>query len=84
LVAKGGGGLQQLDVQDDYISRIAGDVQTERRMRIVVDCGNGVAGEIAPKVLGAIGCEVEPLFCEIDGNFPNHHPDPSDPRTCTT
>ena len=80
LVAKGGGGLQQLDVQDDYLSRIAGDIQTERRMRIVVDCGNGVAGEIAPKVLGAIGCEVEPLFCEIDGNFPNHHPDPSDPE----
>src|SRR5690606_29618603 len=49
-----------------------------RRLKVVVDCGNGVGGEIAPAVLAAIGCEVEPLYCEIDGAFPNHHPDPSD------
>jgi phosphomannomutase/phosphoglucomutase len=76
----GGGGLQQFDIGDDYISRISGDVQLERRMRVVVDCGNGVAGMIAPAVLEAIGCEVEPLYCEVDGNFPNHHPDPSEPE----
>ena len=79
LNADGGGGLQQFDILDDYVSRISGDVQLERRLRVVVDCGNGVAGVIAPAVLEAIGCEVEPLYCEVDGNFPNHHPDPSEP-----
>jgi phosphomannomutase / phosphoglucomutase len=76
----GGGGLQQFDISDDYISRISGDVQLERRLRVVVDCGNGVAGMIAPAVLEAIGCEVEPLYCEVDGHFPHHHPDPSEPE----
>jgi phosphomannomutase/phosphoglucomutase len=80
LDASGGGGLQQFDILDDYVSRISGDVQLERRLRVVVDCGNGVAGVIAPAVLEAIGCEVEPLYCEVDGNFPNHHPDPSEPE----
>jgi len=72
------GGLQQRDVGEDYIERIAGDVQLGRRLQVVVDAGNGVAGEIAPRVLRAIGAEVTPLYCDIDGNFPNHHPDPSD------
>lgn len=80
LSSDGGGGLQQFDILDDYVSRISGDVQLERRLRVVVDCGNGVAGVIAPAVLEAIGCEVEPLYCEVDGNFPNHHPDPSEPE----
>ena len=60
--------------------RIAGDVQVERRLKVVVDAGNGIAGGIAPQVLEQIGCEVVPLYCEVDGNFPNHHPDPSDPH----
>jgi phosphomannomutase/phosphoglucomutase len=80
LSNSGNGGLQQFDILDDYVSRISGDVQLERRLRVVVDCGNGVAGVIAPAVLESIGCEVEPLYCEVDGNFPNHHPDPSEPE----
>ena len=68
------------DRAHDYIERIAGDVQIERKLKVVVDCGNGIAGAIAPDVLEAIGCEVAPLFCEVDGNFPNHHPDPCDPH----
>ena len=74
------GGLSERDVSDDYVERIAGDVQTERSLKVVVDAGNGVAGEIGPRVLEAIGCEVVPLYCEIDGEFPNHHPDPSEPE----
>ena len=66
-------------MQNDYIERISGDVQVERRLKVVVDCGNGIAGAVAPTVLEAIGCEVVPLYCEVDGTFPNHHPDPSDP-----
>jgi phosphomannomutase/phosphoglucomutase len=76
----GSGGLQSMNLQNDYLERIAGDVQVERRLKVVVDCGNGIAGAIAPAVIEAIGCEVVPLFCEVDGNFPNHHPDPSDPH----
>ncbi|MGI8560216.1 MAG: phosphomannomutase/phosphoglucomutase [Luteimonas sp.] len=74
------GGLSQRDIADEYVQRIASDVQIERRLKVVVDAGNGVAGEIAPRVLEAIGAEVEPLYCEIDGTFPNHHPDPSEPK----
>lgn len=70
---------RQAEVTEDYIERIASDVQTERPLKIVVDAGNGIAGELAPRVLEAIGCEVVPLYCEVDGDFPNHHPDPSDP-----
>ncbi|TDR47342.1 phosphomannomutase/phosphoglucomutase, partial [Tahibacter aquaticus] len=75
----GSGGLQAMDVKADYIERVVGDVQVEQRLRIVVDCGNGVPGAIAPAVLEGIGCEVMPLYCDVDGTFPNHHPDPSDP-----
>jgi phosphomannomutase/phosphoglucomutase len=74
------GGLQQREVATEYIRRIAEDVQLERKLKVVVDAGNGVAGMLAPEVLEAIGCEVAPLFCEVDGTFPNHHPDPSDPK----
>ncbi len=74
------GRLQQYDLADEYIERIAGDVRLERPLKVVVDAGNGVAGEIAPKLLEAIGAEVVPLYCEIDGTFPNHHPDPSEPH----
>ncbi len=74
------GGLQQREVATDYIQRIADDVQLDRPLKIVVDAGNGVAGEFAPQLLEAIGAEVIPLHCDVDGTFPNHHPDPSDPR----
>ena len=80
LDGDGNGGLQSIDVAPDYISRIASDIQLERPLKVVVDAGNGVAGAIAPQVLEAIGAEVIPLYCEVDGEFPNHHPDPSDPH----
>lgn len=74
------GNVVERAIADEYVERIAGDVQIARRLKVVVDAGNGVAGEIAPRVLEAIGAEVIPLFCEIDGTFPNHHPDPSEPH----
>ncbi|MFY2762701.1 phosphomannomutase/phosphoglucomutase [Arenimonas sp. MALMAid1274] len=73
------GASSQRDISDDYVQRISGDIQIERKLRVVVDCGSGVAGGIAPRLLEAIGADVEPLFCEVDGTFPHHHPDPSDP-----
>ncbi|EIL88074.1 phosphomannomutase/phosphoglucomutase [Rhodanobacter sp. 115] len=74
------GGLRHVDVVPDYIERIASDVQTERQLSVVMDCGNGIPGAVAPQVFESIGCKVLPLYCEVDGNFPNHHPDPSDPH----
>ncbi|HEY6895613.1 MAG TPA: phosphomannomutase/phosphoglucomutase [Rhodanobacteraceae bacterium] len=74
----GSGGLQMLDITQEYIQRITNDIQVERKLKVVVDCGNGIPGAIAPRVIEGIGCEVEPLYCEVDGTFPNHHPDPSD------
>jgi phosphomannomutase/phosphoglucomutase len=79
-LASGSGGLQTMDVVPDYIERITGDVLIERKLKVVVDCGNGIPGAVAPAVLEGIGCEVQPLYCDVDGNFPNHHPDPSDPH----
>jgi phosphomannomutase/phosphoglucomutase len=76
----GGGNLRQMDIGDDYIDRITSDVQAERRLKVVVDCGNGIAGNLAPRVLEGIGCDVVPLYCEVDGTFPSHHPDPSEPK----
>lgn len=75
----GEGGVQELDIREDYVDRIASDIQVEEPLRVVVDCGNGIAGILAPQVIEEIGCEVVPLYCEVDGRFPNHHPDPSDP-----
>ncbi|MCD7098409.1 phosphomannomutase/phosphoglucomutase [Stenotrophomonas sp. MMGLT7] len=79
-VAAEPGALEQRDVGDDYVQRIANDVQLERPLKVVADAGNGVAGEIAPRLLEAIGAEVIPLYCDVDGSFPNHHPDPSEPH----
>ncbi|NCP82762.1 MAG: phosphomannomutase/phosphoglucomutase, partial [Rhodoferax sp.] len=64
----------------DYTARIVGGITLARPLKIVVDCGNGIAGASAPDILRAIGCEVSELFSEVDGNFPNHHPDPSKPE----
>ena len=80
LDSGGQGGLRQVDVAPDYIEKIVSDVLAERRLKIVVDCGNGIPGAIAPLVLEGVGCEVIPLYCDVDGTFPNHHPDPSDPQ----
>src|SRR5690554_3919488 len=79
-IAPAPGAVTERDISDDYVERIASDVQIDRPLKVVVDAGNGVAGEIGPRVLEAIGAHVEPLFCEIDGTFPNHHPDPSEPH----
>jgi len=64
-------------VLDAYVARIVGDAKLARPMRVALDCGNGVAGMIAPRLFRALGCEVEELYCDVDGDFPNHHPDPS-------
>ncbi|MGN7832879.1 phosphomannomutase/phosphoglucomutase [Pseudoxanthomonas sp. 22568] len=74
------GDLQERDIAADYIQRIADDVQLERPLKVVLDAGNGVAGDIAPRLLESIGADVIPLYCEVDGTFPNHHPDPSEPH----
>lgn len=76
-VLKSGGSIQQVDVTADYQARIVSDIRLQRPMKIVVDCGNGIAGATAPAIFRAIGCEVTELYSEVDGNFPNHHPDPS-------
>jgi len=73
----GTGSYTQQDVIDDYIERIVSDVKPARKMKIVIDCGNGVGGATAPQVFKGLGCDVIELFSEVDGNFPNHHPDPS-------
>ena len=74
------GALRAVDVADAYVARIVGDVKLARTMKIAIDCGNGVAGAIAPRRFRALGCEVIELFCEVDGRFPNHHPDPAHPE----
>ena len=76
-VLKSGGSVSQVDVTADYQTRIVSDIKLQRPMKIVVDCGNGIAGATAPAIFRAIGCDVIELFSEVDGNFPNHHPDPS-------
>jgi len=73
----GEGSVEMINVVPDYIERIRSDVTVARPLKVVVDCGNGVAGGVIPQLLKGLGCEVTELFCEVDGNFPNHHPDPS-------
>lgn len=77
---QGMGGLRQENVAQDYIDRLTSDIALARPLRVVVDAGNGVAGAIGPRALEEMGCTVIPLFCEVDGTFPNHHPDPSKPE----
>jgi len=76
--------LENLDIRQIYLQRVLQDVKLTRSFKIVIDCGNGVGGVIAPELLQQLGCEVIPLFCEVDGNFPNHHPDPSKPENLQT
>ncbi len=77
---EGEGSERSYDVVPEYIERIASDVKLARPMKVAVDCGNGAAGAFAKRLYSALGCEVEELFCEVDGHFPNHHPDPSVPE----
>jgi len=79
-LAHGEGKITQADVRGAYLERILADVKLARPMKIVIDAGNGVAGGIAPELFKRLGCELTELFCEVDGNFPNHHPDPSKPE----
>ena len=77
---RAGGGVTTRDVLADYTQRIVGDIRLARPMKIVIDSGNGVAGASAPGIFRALGCDVVELFSEVDGEFPNHHPDPSKPE----
>jgi phosphomannomutase/phosphoglucomutase len=74
------GGLRSEELSARYLARITGDVKLARPMKIAIDCGNGVAGALAPQLFRGLGCEVAELFCEVDGTFPNHHPDPAHPE----
>ncbi|CAB3637450.1 phosphomannomutase/phosphoglucomutase [Paraburkholderia rhynchosiae] len=78
--SEGSGTYAEYDIADAYLERIASDVKLTRPIKIVVDTGNGVAGGLAPKLFKKLGCELVELFTEIDGNFPNHHPDPAHPE----
>ena len=79
-LASGAGGYRTQSIREDYLRRIVSDVKLARPMRLAVDCGNGVAGATAPELYRRLGCEVTELYCEVDGHFPNHHPDPSQPE----
>ena len=81
--ASGNGGQSTVDVKPAYMDRIASEGDFSRQIHAVVDCGNGVASELAEPLLSRLGCKVTPLYCETDGKFPNHHPDPSQPDTLT-
>jgi phosphomannomutase/phosphoglucomutase len=73
----GAGKRSRAEVLDAYVARIVGDVKLARPFRVAIDSGNGVAGVVAPRLFRGLGCEVTELFSEVDGRFPNHHPDPS-------
>ncbi len=75
----GSGSYKQYDISAEYIERIVSDIKLARPLKITVDCGNGVAGDFAATLYRKLGCEVTEMFCEVDGTFPNHHPDPSQP-----
>jgi phosphomannomutase/phosphoglucomutase len=79
-LSKGDGSYSEKDVKPDYLDTITGDVKLARPLKIAVDCGNGVAGVLAAELFSRLGCEVTELYCDVDGNFPNHHPDPSKPE----
>jgi phosphomannomutase/phosphoglucomutase len=77
---QGEGSFDSMDIIGDYIERIASDIRLGQPMKVVVDCGNAAASTVAPELYRQLGCEVVELFCNVDGNFPNHHPDPGDPK----
>ncbi|MFV1983571.1 MAG: phosphomannomutase/phosphoglucomutase [Thiohalomonadales bacterium] len=79
----GEGSYETASVNETYLKRVTDDVKMPRKLRVVIDCGNGVAGVIAPDLYRKMGCDVIELFCDVDGKFPNHHPDPSQPKNLT-
>ncbi|EAR60042.1 phosphomannomutase/phosphoglucomutase [Neptuniibacter caesariensis] len=76
----GTGQQNDLDIKAQYLNRILEDVKLAKPLKVVVDCGNGIPGELAPKLIEQLGCEIIPLYCDVDGTFPNHHPDPGKPK----
>jgi phosphomannomutase/phosphoglucomutase len=78
--AEGKGTVEEFEIIPVYQKYVCGNIKLEQPMRVVVDAGNGTAGPVAPAILRDLGCEVEELYCEMDGRFPNHHPDPTIPE----
>lgn len=78
-LASGQGAQSSEDVRRAYLDRIVGDIAVAAPLKVVLDAGNGIAGELAPMLVEELGCDVIPLYCEVDGDFPNHHPDPGKP-----
>jgi len=76
----GEGSKRELDLRENYLERILSDIKLKKKLKVVVDCGNGIPGELAPKLIEQLGCEIIPMYCEVDGTFPNHHPDPGKPK----
>ncbi len=79
-LVNGSGGYRTHDIREAYLSRIVSDIKVARKIKVAVDCGNGVAGAFAPELYRRLGCDVQELFCDVDSRFPNHHPDPSQPK----
>ncbi|MFY7698409.1 MAG: phosphomannomutase/phosphoglucomutase [Legionella sp.] len=77
VTVEGCGQVKAYDITEHYIERIINDIQLNRSLKVVIDCGNGIGGTIIPSVIQRLGCEVIPLYCDVDGRFPNHHPDPT-------
>ena len=78
--SEGSGTVEEVGLNDSYVDKVLDDVAIAQPLKVVVDCGNGVAGNIAPRMIEELGCEVIPLYCDVDGDFPNHHPDPAEPE----
>ncbi len=78
--SEGAGSLKEVDVRPQYLEHVVSDIKLKRTLKVVVDCGNGIPGDIAPGLMEQVGCEVIPMYCEVDGTFPNHHPDPGKPK----
>ncbi|WP_020410654.1 phosphomannomutase/phosphoglucomutase [Hahella ganghwensis] len=72
-------GVSETDIKSEYINAVVGDIAVAAPLKVVIDAGNGVAGDIAPKLVEELGCDVVPLYCDVDSQFPNHHPDPGKP-----
>lgn len=79
-LAQGQGNYHTRSVDNEYLQRITSDIKLQKPLKVCIDCGNGVAGKLAPTLYKSLGCEVTELFCDVDGDFPNHHPDPSRPE----
>jgi phosphomannomutase/phosphoglucomutase len=77
-LSEGNGEREIENLNQDYVERISEDVRLARPLRVAIDCGNGAAGPVASRLFTQLGCELIPLYCDVDGNFPNHHPNPSD------